>query len=152
MILQLSKILKLLVGFPLYVLINNVVINIFTFPLFNYYKFYFYGIACVAGLNYKGITIVSIFIVFKILMLFLYYKKYRFLFYYLIFDVLSSIILLLDYLFGTLLYGYFYSNRPIINLSNYLFGNNVLIILFSVIVLFVMLKKENLLSRTNNNV
>lgn len=152
MILQLTKILKLLVGFPLYILINNVVVNVFTLPLFNYYKFYLYGFVCVAGLNYKSLTLVSIFIVFKILMLFLYYKKYRFLFYYLIFDVLSSIVLLLDYLFGTLLYGYFYSNRPIINLSNYLFGNNVLIILFSVIVLFVMLKKENLLSRTNDNV
>ena len=148
MISQLTKLLKLLIGFPLYIIANNIVINLVSVIVFQYYHFYIYGVNCVPGFSTKSIVITTVFILFKIAVLIgYYYKKYDFLFYYLIFDVIISLVLLFDYLFGTLWIAYFYANRPIINLSKYLFGNYTLVILQSVITLLIILKRKGFLKK-----
>ncbi|QYJ68764.1 hypothetical protein [Flavobacterium litorale] len=145
----LGKIVKLLIGFPLYVLANNIIANLGSLILFQYCYFYIYGVSCTGGFNTKSAVITFIVVVFKLLIIALYNytKKGSFLFYYLIFDVIISVVLLLDYLFGTLWIAYFYSNRHMINLSKYLFGNYALVIIQSVIVLLVLLNKKGILKR-----
>ncbi len=138
----LNKILKLIVGFFCYVLLNNLIINLVTITLFQYSYFYFYGLNCKGEINYKGIIVACVFLAFKILILFLYQKRYNILYYYLIFDVLMSLVLTFDYLFGTLFFGYFYSNRPLINLSKFMFQNHILIILNSLLALTVIVLKN----------
>lgn len=145
---MLAKILKLIIGFPLYIIANNIVINLVSVIVFQYYYFYIYGVNCTVDFKTRGIVITTAFVLFKIVILLAYYyKKYDFLFYYLIFDVIISLVLLFDFLFGTLWIAYFFSNRPIINLSKYLFGNYMLVIIQSAITLLIILKRKEFLKK-----
>lgn len=146
---QLKTILKLIIGFPLYVIANNIVINLVSIIGFQYYYFYLYGVNCTGDFSTKGVVITTVFILFKLIViaLYTYSKKCSFLFYYLIFDVLIGIALLFDTLFNTFSIAFFYSNRPLLNLSHYLFGNYTLAFILSIITLALIIKREKLFAK-----
>lgn len=146
---QLKTALKLIIGFPLYIITNNIIINLVSIIGFQYYHFYLYGANCTGGFSTKGFVITTVFILFKLIVmgLYTYSKKCSFLFYYLIFDVLMGVALLFDTLFNTFSIAFFYSNRPLLNLSHYLFGNYTLIFILSTITLALVIKREKLFAK-----
>lgn len=132
---------KIILGCIVYVIANNVVINAVSLLLFNYYYIYIFGVACNPGFTTSGIVITSIFIAFKISIIaaFSFVKKLDILAYYLIFDAVMTLVLGVDFIFGTYLFGWFYSNRPLLNLSNYIFGNNTLVLTESIIAMLTLI-------------
>lgn len=114
----LNRVGKLILGGGFYLLLNNLVINILWFVLYNQltYRYLFKGWVC-KGLLFgspKASVSTLTFLFLKLLIIYLFVKrKQNYLVYYLIFDALFVFVYLTDIVFGTMLKGHYFSNGPL---------------------------------------
>lgn len=133
-----KKVIFHIIGFLCFVLINNIVIN--TILVFHgTYHFYSWGIVCEPGMTSLGKITLIVFLFFKFSVLWLYVKKFKILYYYIVIDLLFIPAYLLYLLFNfDFLLGCFYSNRPLLNLSLYLSNTYIIMLFYSLLSLFII--------------
>jgi len=140
---KIKRILLVIPFFVLFVLLNNLVINLTTFFL-GFNRLYLYGFSCEGGINNKGTIILIIFICYKISVILLYLRKVKYIGYFLVVEAMFLPAYLFDYFTNSNILGVYYSNRPIISISWHLTNSYFLAVLYAVLCMIILIKTKAL--------